>query len=192
MLITYLALTLVFVGEILVNSPNNIGALNSLALAAIIWIALKNSSKIGYAITAVLTLKAIQFVISLAMPEVGSSSLLTSWQFMSLVLWAIALVSHKRTTVSEGDFPTEATSTKRVQHQKIEVTSDMLTKPDSLYGLHTHPEITGMITKLIAHGYRFYYFKGVDDRYDIHKPTGVIAHIHHKEGLLNFLRNQVI
>ena len=55
-----------------------------------------------------------------------------------------------------------------------------------------NPQMKEDIKILIKNGYSLFYYEGKPYRFDVHKPTGVIAHIHDEEALNKTIRTHVI
>lgn len=184
-----LMLAFIFVTELAVNAPNNMGAMNSLALFMLLWAPVQNGHELRNLVIIIIAVKTAGIFMSLSQSSL--SNVLVSWKFSSCLLWlmTLQLIVATRSANPELDLQDIAIR-KRVTHSLKKVTVDQMENQFKPAELCVNVEMMEVAKALIKNGYAIYYSEGEQYRLDIHKPTGVVAHIRDEEGLLNFVRNQ--
>ena len=184
-----LMLAIIFVTELAVNAPSNMGAMNLLALFLLLWAPVQNGHELRNLVIIIIAVKTTEILLSLSQSTLSNT--LVSWEFSSCLLWlmTLQLIGKNRSANPKLDLQ-EGASRERVTHSFKKVTVDQMENQFIPSELCINAEMMEAAKALIQHGYAIYYYEGEQYRFDIHKPTGVVAHIRDKDGLLNFVRNQ--
>ena len=184
-----LMLVIIFLTELAVNAPSNMGAMNLLALFLLLWAPVQNGHELRNLVIIIIAVKTTEILLSLSQSTLSNT--LVSWEFSSYLLWlmTLQLIGKNRSANPKLDLQ-ERASRKRVTHSLKKVTVDQMENQFIPSELCINAEMMEAAKVLIQHGYAIYYYEGEQYRLDIHKPTGVVAHIRDEDGLLNFLRNQ--
>ena len=184
-----LMLTIIFVAELAVNAPTNIGAINSLALFMLLWAPVNIGHELRNMAIIIIGVKTVGMLFSLSQSSL--SNVLVSWEFSSCLLWlmTLQLIETRQSANPKLDLE-EIARKKRVTHSPKKVTVDQMENHFTPSVLCVNAEMMEVAKALIQSGHSIYYYESEQYRLDIHKPTGVVAHIRDEDGLLNFVRKQ--
>ena len=190
-MIMKLILASIFVCELTINSPQNISFLNSLALFLLLWTLVEYGRELRFIILTIIVMKTVILAAELAQTSVPN--VLHSWDFYSYCLWFITLKLVQPIRADGLSFDAKDTygSQQNRNFAKKVIAEDMenISTPSELC---MNPQMKEDIKILIKNGYSLFYYEGKPYRFDVHKPTGVIAHIHDEEALNKTIRTHVI
>ena len=186
-----LMLAIIFTCEMVINSPTGMGAMNSLALFILLWTLVESGQELRYIIIAVIVIKTVGLALSLSYSSFVS--ILSSWDFGSYLLWMIIIqhIGLPRSDIPKLDLQ-DRQSMKKVEQTIEKVTVDGMQNHFIPTELCINSHMMDCAKALIENGYTIYYHEGKQYRFDIHKPTGVIAHIYTQDGLSKIISDQAI